>query len=562
MDTRIYGASSYGAAYHAAQSGAAKAEGPRAPRAGQTRDNIEISQEARAALAKAGAPAAAESGGSLPPVDFASFSDVYTGLVRAYDRTVRAHYGAAHRENMTFDDPAHHVWEKYKDQSSRYFRSGMSELERAWAFDQEMDLVQRGGKNMNLTDPYAYPGGAPSFASTAVQANQTVRDQIDREIGRLFRRAGVAEDVSLRLTVDAGAHHITVSGLDDEALTAQLEEALNQGENGTKLYEHIRLCDPAPFGGEEQEQYVMGSSLSLDYRNGHLMDLDGAYGYGPGQRGWQAAASARDDDLQTFQEAAGQEWTRLWGGYNPQQGPLDNWSFMHAQGVNYGKEWEDRTEAGIRATMPALVEQVRNDPRFSMRNQMAGLKQRRLELEQGGSARPAGGQSDPVRERIESNPMMQGSLGKLYRDYYEAHGHYPNTSAGGKWIDPKLEQQVRTKAEMDAVYALWQEEEDAIRSYYAPEIEKNYQFPDPLAHIARKYCAAFAASNLLYFRPDLSLTARKMAAKQERAIMLGGRLDHSDERALASIGGRHTGEEIQAAARKAGDEAVAALYRE
>ncbi len=558
MENRIYGASSYGAAYYAAQSSAAKAEGQRAPRAGRTRDNIEISPEARAALAAAGAA----DGAALPTVDFKSFTGVYTGLVRDYDRTVRDHYGAAHRENMTFDDPAHHVWEKYKDPGSQYFRSDLTELERAWAFDQEMDLVQRGGKNMNLTDPYAYPDGAPSFSSTVVRANQTVRNQMDEGIGRLFRRAGVPEDASLRLSVDAGAHHISVSGLDDEALTAQLEEALNQGDNGKNLYEHIRLCDPAPFGGGEQEQYVMGSSLSLDWRDGHLMDLDGAYGYGPGQRGWQAEARAKDDDLQTFQEAAGPDWTRLWGGYNPRQGPLDNWSFMHAQGVNYGKEWEDRTEAGIRATMPALVEQVRNDPRFLMPNQMAGLKQRMRDMEKGGSAQDAGGQSDAVRERMENDPMMRGSLGQLYRDYYEAHGHYPNTSASGKWIDPKLEQQVRTKAEMDAVYALWQEEEDAIRSYYAPEIEKNYQFPDPLAHIARKYCAAFAASNLLYFRPDLSLTARKMAAKQERAIMLGGRLDHSDERALASIGGRHTGEEIQAAARKAGDEAVAALYRE
>jgi len=412
---------------------------------------------------------------------------------------------------------------------------------------------------MNLTDPYAYTGRAPSFSSTVVQANQTVRDQMDREIGRLFRQAGVPEDASLRLTVDIN-HHISVSGLDDETLTAQLEEALNQGENGEKFYEHIRLCDPAPFGGEEQEQYVPGAPLSLDWRDGHLMDLDGAYGYGPGQTGWQAGARARDDDLQAFQETVGQDWTRLWGGYNPQQGPLDNWSFMHAQGVNYGKEWEDRTEAGIRATMPALVDQVRNDPRFQMRNRMADLKQRMQELEGDGSAQDSEETRDAVRERIENNPMMQGSLGKLYRDYYEKHGHYPNTSVSGKWIDPKLEQQVRTKAEMDAVYALWQEEEDAIRSYYAPEIEKNSQFPDPLAHIARKYCAAFAASNLLYFRPDLSLTARKMAAKQERAIMLGGRLDHSDERALASIGGRHTGEELQAAARKAGDEAVAALY--
>jgi len=147
------------AAYHAAQTVAAKVERQGAPRAGRTRDNVEISPEARAALAKesASVSSVAKGAGAPPAVDFASFSDVYTGLVRDYDRTVRDHYGAAHRENLTFDDPAHHVWEKYKDQGSDCFRSDLSELERAWAFDQEMDLVQRGGKNMNLTDPLCLP---------------------------------------------------------------------------------------------------------------------------------------------------------------------------------------------------------------------------------------------------------------------------------------------------------------------------------------------------------------------------------------------------------------------
>ncbi len=513
------------AVYYTTQSSATKEKRQPTARASRAHDSVEISPEARAAVAKGGV-AAAVCATALSTVKLPAFDEAYASLVRDFDQTVRTHYGEAHQENLTFDDPAHHIWEKYKDQSSDYFRSDLSELERDWAYDQEMDLVRRGGKNMNLTDPFAYQDGAPSFASAVVQANQTVRNQMDQTIGRLFRRAGVPEDAILRLTVDAKDHRITISGLDDEALTTCLEEALNEGDNGKSLYEHIRLCDPAPFGGAEQEQYVPGSPLSLDYRDGHLMDLDGAYGYGPDQRDWQSTASPRDDELQAFQETIGTEWTRLWGAYDPQLGPLDNWSFMHAQGVDYGKEWEDRTEAGIRATMPALVERVKNDPRFSMREQMAELERRAREM-QGLSTMQSPGTA--------------------------------RSSGGSEKLDPETRYKVGIKAYMDSMVTQWQEEEEAIKSYYAAGISENQRFSDPIAHIARKYCAAFSASNLLYFRADLSLTARKIAARQEYSIMMGGSIKHNDPYALASIGGAKTAQQMDAIARKYAESVLAAM---
>ena len=526
MDIKLNGTTGSRTVYRAAQTAAVQSGRRTAARTPRGCDSVDISAAARTSMAKGTAGVSAENRAALPAVNVPSFSGAFSFLADGYDQALRGYYAEAHAENMRFDDPAHHIWEKYKDSESACFRSDMSELERAWAYDQEMDLALRDGKNMNMTDPYAFQGTAPSLESTAVQANQMVRDQLDREVGELFRQAGVPDNAVLRLSVDAGSQRITVSGLDDAELTAQLEDVLNQGDNGKNLYEHIRLCDPAQFGGRAQEQYVPGSQLNLIYRSGHLMDVDNTFGYGPGQTDWQSNLKPEDCDMDAFKQAVSPNWTRLWGGYNPQQGPMDNWSFMHSQGVNHGPEWEARMEAGIRATMPALVEQVRTDKRFSMQDQMSQLMQRAAGTQGNGSA------EKPETARL---------------------------SETGKRLDPETRYRVGIRAYMDSMVAQWQEEEETIKRYYAAGIAENNRFSDPIAHIARKYCAAFALSNPLYFRGDLSLTARKLAARQEYAIMMGGTIKHNDPYALAASGGQKTNQEASAIARQYAESVVAAM---
>ncbi len=133
------------------------------------------------------------------------------------------------------------------------------------------------------------------------------------------------------------------------------------------------------------------------------------------------------------------------------------------------------------------------------------------------------------------------------------------SSGGSEKLDPETRYKVGIKAYMDSMVTQWQEEEEAIKSYYAAGISENQRFSDPIAHIARKYCAAFSASNLLYFRADLSLTARKIAARQEYSIMMGGSIKHNDPYALASIGGAKTAQQMDAIARKYAESVLAAM---
>lgn len=205
------------------------------PSVAGAQDVMEISPEARAALAKQSGAAegvgdASGSGGTAAA--FPSFSDEFNKITQGYSDAVREHYAQEHAGNLAFDNPKAHVWDKYKNAESPYFRAGLSEDERAWAYDHELDLLNSGGKHMQLTNPYAFPGGAPTLESAAMQEVQACREQVGQSVQDLLAQNDIElpADAFFRLTVDS-KHTIRVSGL-DEKLTASVEEALNIGDNG------------------------------------------------------------------------------------------------------------------------------------------------------------------------------------------------------------------------------------------------------------------------------------------------------------------------------------------
>ena len=85
---------------------------------------------------------------------------------------------ARQSETLTYADPYAHVWNKYKNPDSPDFRACLSEDERAWAYDQELDLLH-GGKHLQMGNPYAFPDGAPTLSAAAAEANQACREQLD-----------------------------------------------------------------------------------------------------------------------------------------------------------------------------------------------------------------------------------------------------------------------------------------------------------------------------------------------------------------------------------------------
>lgn len=303
MNIRLYANPAVRAAYLKNQTETAVKQPDVSP-AARTQDEVSISPEAREALAKQTAQAqrtenvtaTEETADNCNFTSFTSFAEEFDRVTQDYLDTVRAHYADGHAENLTYDDPSYHAWDKYKNTESPCFCGDLPPDERAWAYDMEMDLL-RGGRHLQLLNPYAFPDGAPTLESAALEANRACREQISQSIQDIFDRNNIdlPKDASFRLTVDP-SYTIRVSGLQNKELTAEIEKALNCGDNGKNLYNHLKVTSPN------------GGTLGVNYADGRLETTDSALTD-------QALAEIKKQNSETA--------SHYFETYDPHQGPLE-----------------------------------------------------------------------------------------------------------------------------------------------------------------------------------------------------------------------------------------------
>ena len=311
-------------AYRKTQTEAAQAEKKTAAALG-AKDEITVSQAAKEFSKKPDS--------SLKTV-FTSFADEFSKVTNEYADTIREHYAKEHAENLTYDNPSLHIWDKYKNAESPDFRSDMSEDERAWAYDQELDMLS-GGKHLQMGNPYAFSaaGGPPSLASAAMKALAAARNQIDQSVQTLLAENGIdlADDTSFRLTVDPTSYSIKVSGLEDDALAEAIEQALNSGDKGKNLYNHLKLT----------------GSDSVEYANGHLTALD-------------AQQELTDSTLAEIKKQAGPIWARYSSTYNPHQEAMNEKILsLDPNSPLNTQERMDRISAAVRVGAPEIIAEFR-----------------------------------------------------------------------------------------------------------------------------------------------------------------------------------------------------------
>ncbi|WP_297301913.1 DUF4885 family protein [uncultured Oscillibacter sp.] len=84
-----------------------------------------------------------------------------------------------------------------------------------------------------------------------------MRSQINQSVADLLQKNGITlpEGASFKMNVNPYDYYIHVEGLEDEELTQAIERALNVGENGERLYQHIEFSNPAGFDLPTYSQY-------------------------------------------------------------------------------------------------------------------------------------------------------------------------------------------------------------------------------------------------------------------------------------------------------------------
>ena len=310
----------------------------------RTQDEAAISSEAQEILAKEGTEGSfsvdavsKEPVNSTKTTAFTTFADEFSKITQGYADTIREHYAVEHEENLTYDNPSTHIWDKYKNPASPDFRADLSEDERAWAYDQELDLLN-GGKHLQMSNPYAFAsaGGPPTLASAAMQANQACREQINQSIQDLLAENGIElpADASFRLTIDQN-YTIHVTGLEDEEQAAAIEQALNRGDNGKNLYNHLKLTTPND------------ENLGVDYANGHLASVD-------------TQQELDDKTLDEVKRQAGPTWARYSSTYNPHQEAMNEKILsLDPDSPLNTQENKDRMSAAVRVGAPEVIAEFR-----------------------------------------------------------------------------------------------------------------------------------------------------------------------------------------------------------
>jgi len=118
------------AAYIKAQSNIAQAEKKADTYTpARTQDEVAISFEAQEILAKEGTEGSfpvdavsEEQVNSIKTTTFTTFADEFSKITQGYADTIREHYAVEHEENLTYDNPSTHIWDKYKNPDSPDFQ--------------------------------------------------------------------------------------------------------------------------------------------------------------------------------------------------------------------------------------------------------------------------------------------------------------------------------------------------------------------------------------------------------------------------------------------------------
>lgn len=367
------------------------------------RDEVSLSSDAQEIVTKQETPIdsaasidtdSADRPGSTSTT-FPSFAEVFGKITQDYTSVIRAHYAAEHAENLTHDDPGTYIWDKYKNPESPDFRASLSEDERAWAYDQELDLLH-GGNHLQMRNPYAFAsaGGPPTLSSAAAEANQVCREQIDQSIRNLFAENGieVPAQASFQLTVDQSDFSIHVTGLEDEDLTEAMEQALNRGDNGKHLYHHLKLTTPE------------GESLGVDYTDGRLVPVDTQQAFD-------------DKTLSEVKKQAGPIWARYSSTYNPHQEAMNEKILsLDPDSPLNTQESKDRLSAAVRVGAPEVIAEFR-----------ARQQDMRLVIDQNREIDPDGSIALSTYMRAYAQPAQEArkAIASYYAEAHRENSAYP-----------------------------------------------------------------------------------------------------------------------------------------
>ncbi|MDM5300028.1 DUF4885 family protein [Bacillus pumilus] len=199
-------------------------------------------------------------------------------------------YKKINEQNKRFKNPHDHIFDKYRNPYSPYFRNDLTKSERNAAYTMEISWANHGtGGQYSFNDAAFRHEKRYDPTQESVEKKILNRQKVNEQLQALFSTNGLAipKNTNLTFTIDPNNFKLIVSGSKDESLIKQIEDILNTTNNTRELFFHImksRSDDSAQFTADalakfhlvNQIKTVTGYNLKdLDIVNGQFVTDNG-----------------------------------------------------------------------------------------------------------------------------------------------------------------------------------------------------------------------------------------------------------------------------------------------
>lgn len=199
-------------------------------------------------------------------------------------------YRKINEQNKGFKYPEQHIFDKYKNQSSPYFRHDLTEIERNASYSAELSWLHNGSApGYDMRDSLFRDQPLIHGEVEVAERKAFNRQKVNGQLNELFAKNGITipTGANLTFTINPNDFKLTVSGSKDSSLIDQLESILNRDNNTRELFFHImqsRSDDSSQFTQEKigkfhlvnQMKTMTGYNLKdLKIMNGKFVTEDG-----------------------------------------------------------------------------------------------------------------------------------------------------------------------------------------------------------------------------------------------------------------------------------------------
>ncbi|TDU10261.1 DUF4885 family protein [Bacillus sp. BK450] len=151
-------------------------------------------------------------------------------------------YEKINEQNKRFNDPQDHIYNKYRNPYSSYFRSDLTKPEREAAYIMEMSWARNNkGGQYDFNDAIFRNEKRYDSTQESVEKKILNRQKVNEQLQDLFSKNGISipKNTNLTFTIDPNNFKLVVSGSKDESLMKQIEDLLNTTNNTRELFFHI-----------------------------------------------------------------------------------------------------------------------------------------------------------------------------------------------------------------------------------------------------------------------------------------------------------------------------------